>query len=41
FTVADHCRRQSSTVKIRIRICGTVWCQPGPRFFWKNEPLPT
>ena len=21
--------------------CGTVWCQPGPRFFWKNEPLPT
>ncbi|ECT6460276.1 PapI protein [Salmonella enterica subsp. enterica serovar Schwarzengrund] len=19
----------------------TVWCQPGPRFFWKNEPLPT
>ncbi len=18
-----------------------LWCQPGPRFFWKNEPLPT
>ncbi len=20
---------------------GLVSCQPGPRFFWKNEPLPT
>lgn len=29
------------TVKIRIRFCGTVWCQPGSSLLWKNEPLST
>ena len=28
-------------IKIRIRFCGTVWCQPCSCLFWKNEPLPT
>ncbi len=30
-----------STIKIRIRFCGTVWCQPCSRIFRKNESLST